>query len=119
MRIAWKKSPEDTFVAAFAEYADHIVELVVTIFELTEPEIKAWMDRTAPWQDQTGDARRLLKAETHVDRSVGIVAMKFSHGVPYGVYLETMQGGRFSILAPAVDIWGPHLFELVEDIIGS
>ena len=75
--------------------------------------IEQWMRQHRPWTDRTGDARRLLWIEVFdvVGHAVVIV---LNHGVDYGRYLETMQGGRYAIIAPAIDYWGPHIMREIQ-----
>lgn len=72
-------------------------------------KIEAWMRANAVWEDRTGDARRELRAEV-VDMTGHAVLILLRHGVDYGVYLETMQAGRFAILGPALDTWAPVIW---------
>lgn len=77
-------------------------------------EIESWMRENAPWEDRTGDARASLKAEVEVAMT-HIVRMKMGYeNIPYSQYLESMQGGRFSILIPTMDYWFPILVERVQ-----
>lgn len=67
-----------------------------------------WMKDNAPWQDQTGAAR----AGLHVDvlESPGVLAeLVFSHdpSLDYTVWLEIANGGKYSIIAAAIDYFGP------------
>lgn len=63
-------------------------------------DIEDWMKQNAPWEDQTGEARNNLFCRVERQgRSINIV---MGHGVEYGVWLELMQSGRFSILPKAV-----------------
>ena len=55
----------------------------------------------APWKDQTGDARRLLKGIVIDDGHALGVAI--AHRVEYGKNLETVSNGRFAILKPTIE----------------
>ncbi len=55
----------------------------------------------APWQDRTGDARAKLDGSSRREGDTTFVNT-LQHGVPYGVYLERANTGRFAILAPTV-----------------
>jgi hypothetical protein len=59
----------------------------------------------APWQDVTGDARERLHAT--VEEAGPIATIVLAHGVFYGLYLETANQGRFSIIPQTIDVFGP------------
>lgn len=64
-------------------------------------EAEAYMKSNAPWQDQTGDARRGLSAKVSSDDESIEIALY--HTVDYGVYLEKDGTGEYSILLPTMD----------------
>ena len=62
------------------------------------------------------------RAGLHVDvnQAPAVLAeLTFSHGedVPYGIWLEIANQGRFAIIAPAIDYWGPKLMQDVQRIV--
>lgn len=65
-------------------------------------EIQSFAMANHPWQNQTGAAERTLTAGA-VD---GGRIVYLQHGVFYGIYLETMQGGRYSVLPNAMGSYG-------------
>jgi hypothetical protein len=70
------------------------------------------MQQNARWEDRTGDARRLLNTDLEI--VVGeMYAITLDHGVEYGKYLELKHQGRFAIIQPALDHWGPIVFDAV------
>lgn len=71
-------------------------------------EIEQWMKANRKWTDRTGEARATLKAEV-IDVTGRAALILLTYGVDYGVFLETMQAGRFAIIAPALDHFGPRL----------
>lgn len=70
---------------------------------LAEAEAK----RNAPWKDQTGEARRQLRAVADNPRP-GVARVTLSHGVPYGIYLEVRRAGRWSIIMPTLERLAPE-----------
>lgn len=80
-------------------------------------EIEQWMKQNAAWQDQTGDARRLLRAEVKV--LAGQIIIEMAHGVPYGDELEHHRSGRYAILAPAMDEFFPKIVEDARKIMNG
>lgn len=71
---------------------------------LARTQIAPLLERDAkenrPWTDRTGNARRGLTGS--VEMSATDLAVRLAHTVSYGVYLEYMQAGRFSILMPTM-----------------
>ncbi len=60
----------------------------------------------AKWQDQTGDARRLLKGIVIDEpKSVGFRVM---HRVSYGIHLEEANSGKYAILRPTANHLAPE-----------
>jgi len=77
-------------------------------------KIEAWMRANAPWTDRTGQARATLKAEV-IDITGQAALILLQHGTDYGgLYLETMQGGRFAIVGPAIDTWAPVIWRDIQ-----
>lgn len=73
------------------------------------------MKTNRPWNDRTGEARRLLSATAEVDRGGrlgerGLSAQfRLAHGVPYGRHLEYGMGGRFAILRPTAELFSARM----------
>lgn len=73
-------------------------------------EMVQWAQANAPWQDQTGEARRQLQAgvvwedEDHFTIFLG-------HGadIYYGIWLEVRFGGRNAIIVPTIMQFAPQL----------
>jgi hypothetical protein len=58
-----------------------------------------YMKEHAPWTDRTGNARATLDGKVkHSPRSHSIT---FFGGMPYQIFLELLQAGRFAIILPA------------------
>lgn len=86
-------------------------------------EIEAYMKFNAPWTDRTGQARATLRAEV-LDVTGRAALVLLQHGVDYGVFLEAMQGGRYAILGPTLDYYGPRIMrelqiELTQGTLGD
>lgn len=83
--------------------------------------LEAWAERavvfekqTAPWADQTGNARRSLGWVARHPAWGGRVIL--THGVPYGRHLELDFGGRFAVIGPTVATLAPQLYAELRDI---
>lgn len=108
--------PLDTIKAKTnAAIRAHGLLAIQRVAEQMISRIRDWMKANAKWKDRTGDARRTLNAWA-VNMSYGALVV-LSHGVPYGIYLETMQAGRFAILKPALNYWAPRFIEAMRTYI--
>lgn len=68
------------------------------------------MKDNAPWTDRTGRARAGLMAYLEEDErpfAIGTIRLTYSDDIDYGVWLEFAYQGRWGIIAPALDHWGP------------
>lgn len=80
------------------------------------PAIESYMKGNAPWRDQTGNARRGLRASTVYDRST--VTLLLSHSVDYGIYLELARQGQYAIIGPTLRQFGGEFTERIARGIG-
>lgn len=64
----------------------------------------------APWRDVTGRARSELYTilKTYSEGEV-LGDIIIGHGVDYGAILELARAGRYAILRPTMDNYGPKL----------
>jgi hypothetical protein len=71
-------------------------EVTKEVMERMAPGVQISAQTNAPWQDESGSARAGLT--TAVVNQGGLVTMTLAHSVDYGVWLETIQNGRFAII---------------------
>ena len=72
----------------------------------------------ASWADRTGNARQTLHA--FVEELAGdSVNLYLSHGVDYGVYLETKYAGRYAIIWPTIERHLPEIKKMLQEIFGT
>jgi len=78
---------------------------IMAVMEFYAPQVEAYAKNNAPWQDRTSNARNGLAAQSFKEsNNVGIVLY---HQVPYGIWLEVKNSGRFEIINPTIDHYGP------------
>ena len=108
--LTWQRPPSQAWPAMAQAYADAIERGIFAIAQRWAPEIEAWMKANAPWTDRTSNARQGLyaKPEHFVREMVEII---LAHGVEYGQYLELSNAGRFAIVNPAIDRFGPLVWQ--------
>jgi hypothetical protein len=71
-----------------------------------------YMKQNAKWRDRTGNARAGMTAEA------GWVpfqshSITFFYRVAYGIFLETRWAGRFAIIGPTIQKFGPETMQLL------
>lgn len=118
MSFNWTVTPEAAWIPLYAQRAEQIEAEIVALANQLTDDITEYMKQNAPWTDRTGDARaNLYSVVQHAARRT--VSILLSHGslIPYGVYLEVLHAGRFAIIAPSVDVWGPQMLQGVQAIL--
>lgn len=72
------------------------------------PQVEAHAKLHAPWTDRTTNARNGLHA-LHVPEGLGIHEIVLAHSVPYGIWLEIANNGRYKIIMPTLRTQGREL----------
>lgn len=70
------------------------------------PRAEAYMKSNAPWTDRTGNARNGLRAKATPEGELVLYST-----VSYQIWLEVRFSGRYAILGPALEIFGPAAME--------
>ena len=115
MPFNWITDPITVLNLAFTEVTNTWRSRTLIITQETADEIEAWMKRNASWEDQTGEARRTLFAE--VQGLILNTSILIGYGVDYGFWLEFANQGRFAIIGPALDHFGPRLYQRIQEEI--
>lgn len=85
------------------------------VMRMHDGNVQNYARQNAPWQDQTGNARNGLMAEAFKDdRGHGIVLF---HTMPYGIWLETRWSGKYQIIEPTVQFYGPKVMQTVNKLL--
>jgi hypothetical protein len=117
MGITWTKTPEDAWGELATAYASEVHKGVYAICQYYAAQISNWMKANAPWTDRTGNARQALY--TDVEQVVNqMVTLILSHGVEYGIFLETLNAGRYAIIGPALDHFAILIWRDVRQMLG-
>jgi hypothetical protein len=87
--IKWSLNPARLFEWLGDVRRRQIERGVMRVAERMAKEIEAYMRQNAPWQNRTGNARRLLQAEV-IDVTGRAAIILLTHGVDYGIYLECL-----------------------------
>jgi len=94
------------FTIALSEAIEHIVDEIAQ-------EIEDYMKAEAPWEDQTGAARQGLTAKGHREGTNHVIDLYYT--VDYGFWLEVKWNGRFAIIQPTMEKYGPILMGALND----
>lgn len=73
----------------------------------------AWMKTTAKWRDRTGNARSGLSVDVGWKPQESH-SMTFFYRVAYGIFLEVRWAGKFAIIGPAIQKFGPETMRMLD-----
>lgn len=105
----------DTLTPRGIALAAAIDEACEEIMDRMAHEVEDWARANAPWEDETGEARRGLTAEA-VDNGPFNNAIVIYHTVEYGIWLEVTYNGRWGIIVPTVEHFGPEVMGSLESM---
>lgn len=91
-------------INARREWQDDVLDVASEALEFAKEQ--------ASWEDRTGDAREGLDVD--VDSSLGEIVLTMFHTVEYGQWLETIQNGRFAVIMPTLELYGPEIKRKIE-----
>ncbi len=112
----WTVSPEQAFVPGYDAWVAKARITIKGLADYYAAQIETWMKANAKWEDQTGNARQTL--HTAVETSLTETVIYMMHGMDYGIWLEIANSGRFAIIAPAVDHFGPQIIQSMREVFG-
>lgn len=73
------------------------------------PRVQGHAQQSAPWSDQTGNARQGLKARAGSRQATFWIDL--FHTMPYGIWLETRWSGRYAVIIPTILEMGPQVIK--------
>lgn len=115
MRIVWTV-PIATMIAAVEAYRQSIDPRVSGALDPIATDMQDDAQANHPWQNRTGAAEQSL-AGTNVQEG-HMHYLTLAHGVYYGIYLERMQAGRFSIIMPTMTTYYARIMDDVRRALG-
>lgn len=118
MGFKWVVAPTDVFPQNADKYIKTTMTTGIRVAKERAEEAEQWMKDEAPWEDRTGRARAGLSVK--VEEAPGILAeLIFSHDpdLDYTLWLEIANGGKYAIIAKAIDVWGPILMRDMQRIM--
>lgn len=115
MAITWDNPPSTAIPEMVEEYNRQVYSALWKLALGYAPKIEAWMKENASWTDRTSNARQTLWAEAF--DFVDVIVLAFGHGVDYGTFLELANQGRYAIITPALDVFGPQIWNDAKALI--
>lgn len=86
-------------------------------FDFQAARSETYMKTTAPWTDRTGHARSGLFTATKHQGDMHKLLL--SHAVAYGIYLETMQAGRYGIIVRSWILASDQLWQTLSKLFAA
>lgn len=114
----WVVAPTDVFPQMAEKYTQAIFQMGRAVVRERAQAMEEWAKTNAPWTDRTGAARSGLHASV-IEESGQIGTVVLAHGVDYGLWLEIANGGRYAIIAQAVDMFGPIIMGDLQQKLAS
>lgn len=112
----WEVAPTDVFPQMADKYTQSIFQSGRMVAHQQAAEMEQYAKANAPWTDRTGRTRAGLHARVEETGPIGTIILSYAELEP-GIWLEVANGGRFSIIAPTIDIFGPRLMRSLQNMI--
>jgi len=110
--ITWKK---DTLAYGLDMFTPQLKSKVAVLIDRQADEGTRMMKQGARWTDRTGNARATLKGDAkHMEFEDQII---LHGGMPYQIFLETMQGGKFAIIRPTLPELGRKTMAMCQGLM--
>lgn len=100
----------DSLTPGIAAYGVAIQDHVEEVLEQMAREMEEYAQSNAPWANRTGQARSGLKAEVDTSGFNG-ASIVLMHTAEYGVWLEIRWNGRYAIIMPTIEEFGPRVMQ--------
>ena len=97
--------------------AGFIDRSVAAAMKYHEGPVENYMKANAPWTDRTTNARNGLAAR-YVPGGTKHSLVLF-HQVPYGIWLEVRHDGKYAIIMPTVQEFGPKVMHTLEQLLNT
>lgn len=92
-----------------------VLAMVDKVLDYEANAAQNFMRDNAPWTDQTANARQGLFAKSGSDASKRFIVLY--HTMPYGIWLEVKQSGKYKIIMPATEEAGRQVMSSLKKIL--
>lgn len=96
-------------------FSPRMENAITGIFDYQKSRSEGRMRTGAPWTDRTGNARSSLFALPL--RTGNTWKLVVSHGMSYGIFLETANSGKYAIVLPEILRAGEDLMRLSSKLL--
>lgn len=113
--FSWNQPSVANLLQNTSELGDRVDRAVGQVMERQGDLATAYMKTNAPWTDRTSVARN------------GLGAIAFKQGTRwvlnlfgranYQIWLEVKNGGKYAIITPTIQIWGPRIMRNMSGLI--
>lgn len=114
-KVEW--SGLDDMIRRMDDYTRKVQVALVQVANYWKAVFETYAKQNAPWTDRTGNARATLHGWVN-ELSQDTVELYLSHGVEYGVALETKYAGRFQIVWPTIQAHLEAIRRMLQGIFG-
>ena len=97
------------------QFPDRVDGAVHAVMEYQGQKAASHMKTNARWTDRTGNARNGLGYKVTWEPKV-LHAIHLFHRVSYGIFLETRWAGRYAIILPTIQQFGPDTMRLLDKL---
>lgn len=105
----------DTLTPGIKRLPKSVDKMVAATFKYYEPQVENFARLNAPWTDQTSNARNGLIARYDNDGKTHSITL--AHQVPYGIWLEVRFAGKYAIIMPTIDEYGPRVMGTLQKML--
>jgi hypothetical protein len=118
MKLEWDGTDAAVLVAVEA-HMGRILRAIKSLAAYLAVPLEDFMKEHAPWEDQSGEARRGLNVSVE-DTAKEIVTLWLAHGksIFYGVFLETRNAGEYAILWPTIEAHASEIQRMLQEVFG-
>jgi hypothetical protein len=130
MGVNWHGSDERV-ARNIRDYGGEVKWAVKQVGLAIAPMLEAYAKQNADWTDRTANARQSLAGYVHDkppqdfggleyptpdEIAKDIVMVYLSHGVEYGIYLETKYAGKYAVIWDSIEALIPTIRNMLQGI---
>lgn len=105
----WEKN---TLLPNLVTFTVKVEAATAVLVERMAEKVEAYAKENAPWEDDTGQARRGLTAKYSFNG--GHHTISLYHTVDYGIWLEIKNSGEYAIILPTIEVMGPRIMREIQ-----
>lgn len=106
---------EDTLTPGIKGVPGFVDKMARTTMKYYEPQVENYAKLNAPWTDRTTNARNGLIARSGKMANTHFITL--AHQVPYGIWLEVRWSGKYAIIMPTIEEYGPKVMNTMQSIL--